>query len=458
MRSATLALIGLTGIVPGIGWSAQDVEVRGGTVEIQADQRSAPGDWLTANAGAQPASIGSLGEDLTILLEPERKARIVVAKPLSVLFTYSLEAKDPVPTASFTAAIEFLKGIQSFGSGPAGAKGAAAALVMGAGGGCPATYAGVNLCVLQISAASLLDFRSEARKALSNAMSADADAIQRSKESLRALAEQFEQLEKDVASINEEDLRASVGAPGKTPLAQALKNSGTTEAPLFQTALALNLNRTEISAASQLARQFVADYQDSFVKLPLGKTISYDAGHEQPFTLVVAANRKYADFFPAGTDKYQNARAGSFALRVAPKERLALSLGAGVLYSFVRDPEFSVSENSSGALTIAKKENDYAEFNGAVVLNVTGAKWRLFGAHPFVQVGLAPSSENLAVLAGVGLQLFDRGAVSLGAIYQRVDTLAGGLAEGQIVESVDALKTEKEFKTGLYLMLSVTTK
>ena len=468
MRLHFATIASLAALVPAIG-CADSVVVEGDTVEILADQTTAPGEWLLDEPRRDVRPIGPLNVAKAVFQEPRHTAQFAIANPIPVLFSYSLEFKEPVPTANYTAAVEFLKGIKGFGGPPAAVKSAVREMATSTPPGCPLLYATVDLCALRVSAGMLVDFEENARTALADAMAFDQAAVKQKKRELNELVPAFRVLREDLAKVDAEDLRAATprAAAGLNPkqtlqqLQQQLLKAPPSLAgrkDAVETALALIPRKADISAATSFALDFIAEYQKTFVKLPLGKPHDYDPANDQPVELKIAANNKFADVFPSGTDGFQRAREGTFKFTLKPHERLSLSIGAGVIYSFVRDPEFSVAEDDAGQLTIAKKEDDYAEFDGAVVLNITSADWRVFGAHPFVQLGVAPSSDNLAILAGAGLQLFDRGAISLGAIYQRVNRLAPGLSEGSVIDAPEELVTKTEFKAGLYLMLSVNLK
>jgi hypothetical protein len=462
MRLQVAMIASLTAFAPAMGFADSGVVVEGDTVEILAAQASAPGQWLLDEPDRDVRPIAPLDGEISVFLEPRHTARFAIADPIPALFSYSLELKEPVPTANFTVAVEFLKAIKGFGGPPSQVK------LLGASvqPGCPFRYAGVDLCVLRANAAKLFAFEQDARTALANAMAFDYAAVAQSKRELHESAPALLMLRQDLAKVDAEDLRATTqGAPASISLKDLRTQLLAAAAPAFpaqfdalDTATALIPRRADISQAATFALDFIVEYDKTFVKLPLGKRQDYDPANDQPVELTVAANNKFADVFPPGTEDFQRARAGTYKLTVKPRERLSLSIGAGLMYSFVRDPEFSVAEDDAGQLTIAKKEDDYAEFDGAVVLNVTSADLRLFGAHPFVQLGISPSSDNLAILVGAGLQLFDRGAISLGAIYQRVNRLAPGLAEGDVISAPEELVTKTEFKSGLYLMLSVSLK
>lgn len=445
----------LAALAPVSAFGVSNVRAPNESVQILADQASAPGEWVMVER-SKSGPVGPLDDELLVEAPPHGRIQFGISRPIPVLFTYSLEVKPPVPTSNFNVAVAFLDAIKDFGAAPPGVKHAPFAMQAGAAG-CP-VYAGVDLCRLSDRGRGLVDFKEEARQALSSAMALDREKVDEYKRIFNELSVALEQLEKDIAAIDAADLRASL-QPGGATLANARKQESIqSRIERIDTAIALASRRSDVSTAIRFAIEFASEYQKTFTTQYLGPALNYDSANDRPVELLVAPNDKFADVFPRDAKAYQQARAGTFKMAVKPLERLSLSLGAGVLYSFVRDPQFSVAENAAGQLTVAKKEDDYAEFEGAIVLNITGADWKLFGVHPFVQVGLAPSSDNLAILAGAGLQMFDRGALSLGAIYQRVDRLAPGLSEGAVIDSPERLSTDREFKTGLYLMLSLNLK
>jgi hypothetical protein len=466
----------LTSLIP-IGVQAADrVEVQGRAVEIQVDQLSEPGQWIVVESAAPgaPTLSGSLRDEMTVLLPPARVARVVVVNSVPVLFNYSLKIGEPVETESFKAAVAFLEQLAPLNP----VNRAKLSDMQRRSESCTVWYADVNLCEVRQWAQELLSFKDkQAPDALSAVISANLQVVGKHKADFSSMSTSLQKLQKALRVLGETDSQASIeasrgewslnGIAGVGTLRDlySLVTRGTpeerrvnaAEANLVSAALGLVAHSERFDKAISYALDFCKDYQRTFERNELrdgSKVIEYDAGRGRSIEVSVVANRRFAELFPPGTQAYQDMRLGTYEINVKPKERLSLSLGAGVIYSFVRDPEFSVATGADGVLMIARKEDDYAEFDGAVVLNVTGADWKLFGVHPFVQIGVAPSSEHLAVLAGVGLQLFDKGAISLGAIYQRVQRLSPGLFEGQVIDDADALRTDHEFKTGLYLMLS----
>jgi hypothetical protein len=177
----------------------------------------------------------------------------------------------------------------------------------------------------------------------------------------------------------------------------------------------------------------------------------------QPFT--IAKNEKFSVFLDASTKAEQSTRTGvgTYKVVVSPEDAFELSIAAGAIYSFVKNPEYKVSQQG-GNLIVSQSSNDYNKLSAVVALNITPRKWQGQVFQPHVQVGIAPDSDNLALLVGAGFHTLQNLSFTLGALYQRTTRLKDGLSVGQTISSADQLQTEKVFKAGLYLGISYDIK
>ena len=142
---------------------------------------------------------------------------------------------------------------------------------------------------------------------------------------------------------------------------------------------------------------------------------------------------------------------GTYTVNVSPKETLAIEISAGVMYSFVRNPEYSVGD-SSGMLVVAETSDDYTEFSAAVALDVTLSPW------PTKEQDLSCRSvchpiATISPFSGIGLRSGNQFTFSGGYVYQRVNELADGFSVGDTLDAAEDLATDDKFDGGLYLML-----
>jgi hypothetical protein len=151
-------------------------------------------------------------------------------------------------------------------------------------------------------------------------------------------------------------------------------------------------------------------------------------------------------------------RTGTFIFHVDSYQFWHPSISAAAIYSFVRNPTYSVQSNSSNQLAIGQNTNDYNKLSGAVALNLTPDWWNDDLLKPHLQIGLIPDSDKLAFLAGMGVTAGSYVEFNFGAIYQKTSALAAGLSIGQVVQSTGALKTQTEYKAGLYIGVGVKLK
>jgi hypothetical protein len=446
------------------------------SVDILVDQGTAKGMVSIGDRKRVESAVqaGRLEDKPQIVLEPRDAAQLIVVQALPILFNYAAEITQTTPTSNYTAAIGFLEQIKSLAppSATPGAK-----VTRTSPEKCRVTYTGLCLQDTLNRVSGIEDFAEVARDALLHAIAHDTSAVARDKERLQVLVKSLGDLTSEIEKINRADYDASMLATtkpsigawnvtgkaqvpnGAGPLADILdKNRDTKDVVMIVRRIgALVSHVRDLQDALALARDFEAAYRTALDDKAVGDTLTYDPANSRVQTFTVAANAQFSELFPPEVLKYQSERTGTFEIGYEPYERLSLSPGAGVVYSFVRNPEFAAQPiGATGQFSVVKEEEDYAALDGVIVLNITGSKWRLFGVHPFVQVGLVPSSDKLAILLGGGLQLFDRGALSMGAIYQRVDSLSDGLSEGSTITSADELKTDKEFKAGFFLSLAIT--
>jgi hypothetical protein len=186
------------------------------------------------------------------------------------------------------------------------------------------------------------------------------------------------------------------------------------------------------------------------------KELVFDAKHVQKLPISIKANNQFESFFSPLASTYQKnmGKTGDFSISTEPEEKVHLSISPGIIYSFVKNPEFSASADDEGVITVQEQSSDYAAIDGMIALNMTPDSHYGRGFEPFLQVGLAPSSDKTAFLLGVGFKAYKELVASVGVVYQRVSKL-DGMKLGDVLTSSDDLKTKKEFKAGLYISFGV---
>ncbi len=228
----------------------------------------------------------------------------------------------------------------------------------------------------------------------------------------------------------------------------------------------LVVQKKEIETMLSHLKTFAA----TVLELPKTKTLEKnievtDSRKVHEVSINISANDFYKDFLSDNAIKYQKDNTEILKLNFERESYVRFSLGLGMVYSFVDSPEYSVSEDENGNRSIAKSSKDYNKFSGALMLNIIPE--RLFDSsfEPYLQLGASSDTENVGVLLGLGFSLYpftnESGetkqtlSLSTGVILQKVDKLSAGLSVGDSLETDSELKTEKEYKSGLYIMLGL---
>jgi hypothetical protein len=126
-------------------------------------------------------------------------------------------------------------------------------------------------------------------------------------------------------------------------------------------------------------------------------------------------------------------------------------------YSFVRDRSFSAVKEGDG-LVIREKVSpgDYVGRKVAGVLSISPTRWAGTPFTPVFEIGASPEN-NVGLFAGIGLSPYGLFHFGGGYTLQQVTRLSGQTV-GQTVGSADDIKTEKHFRSGAYLHISIIKK
>jgi hypothetical protein len=184
-------------------------------------------------------------------------------------------------------------------------------------------------------------------------------------------------------------------------------------------------------------------------------SITYDPRFIISQKIVVSPSDQFSPFVGAKAKAFQQKRTMAIVFIGQAHSDIHLGISPGIVYSFVRNPEFAAQENSAGDIVVANTENDVEALAAAVALNFTPDRFYGQSVEPFLQVGVVPDSDTPAVFLGVGFKAFNEILLSGGAIYQRVNELGGGLSVGDTLASPNDLVTEEVWETGLFLSIGV---
>lgn len=179
------------------------------------------------------------------------------------------------------------------------------------------------------------------------------------------------------------------------------------------------------------------------------KSVELNNEKIQTVPIVVKKNDAFASFLdPSQVITFKDK---TYKVHVSPKETFTFDIATGVFYDFIENYSYG-TEFKDGKLVITEKDNRGSKINGMVALNVGLAKYKNELARPIAQIGLLTSEGDIGFIAGVGITAFDgKASFTFGALYKKVENLSNGLEVGGNIDSQDALKTENDYKSGLYI-------
>jgi len=131
-------------------------------------------------------------------------------------------------------------------------------------------------------------------------------------------------------------------------------------------------------------------------------------------------------------------------------------MGVGLVYSFVRRKDIS-AEPDGQKFRVTQK--DGADYNGqglAAMLTITPTRWQDADFTPSFEFGVNPK-KDLGLYLGAGFQIGDHFTFGAGVAFEQVDTLSGGQKPGDLLDHASDLKTDKTFRSGLYVHLTIGT-
>ena len=139
---------------------------------------------------------------------------------------------------------------------------------------------------------------------------------------------------------------------------------------------------------------------------------------------------------------------GSAAFTVRRYSPLTVEFGTGVLFSFLKQPEYGTSTNAQGQTIVSRIPDSRVNVTPTVLVNfVCRCSGGPFTA-PMFQVGASASKQAPALLAGGGLRLFSIGrgdaAIGAGVMFGWVRDLQS-LKEGDVVGGTADIEADKSF-------------
>ena len=149
---------------------------------------------------------------------------------------------------------------------------------------------------------------------------------------------------------------------------------------------------------------------------------------------------------------------GSAAFTVRRYSPLAVEFGTGILFSFLKQPEYGTSTDAQGQTIVTRIRDSRVNVTPTVLVNFV---WRWSGGPftaPMFQVGASASRQAPAILVGGGLRLFSVGrgdaAIGAGAMFGWVRDLRK-LQEGDVVGGTADIEADKFFtpRTSGYVLL-----
>jgi hypothetical protein len=154
-------------------------------------------------------------------------------------------------------------------------------------------------------------------------------------------------------------------------------------------------------------------------------------------------------------------RSGKFIFKNSPLHPVRLTAGPALVYSLLKRKEYFADKRSDTDPTLVIKQKPKERLTGemiGVMLNIIPRRWDdpFFGGS--FQVGVTAGKDSFGAAAGVGIRVSDIFSVGVGALVQRQDRLAAGLAVADTLQSTTDLKLDKEYKAGAYFHVTTHIK
>jgi len=119
-----------------------------------------------------------------------------------------------------------------------------------------------------------------------------------------------------------------------------------------------------------------------------------------------------------------------------------------VIYNRIKYPQYGTGPNAAGA-TVVKKKDDHQPINAAVMFNFIPRLHSISSVYPMFQIGFSSAKDFPGILAGVGVRMVGRFAVSLsaGGMITRYKDLDGKLKPEDPVSGTAEINDHLVYKT-----------
>ena len=262
----------------------------------------------------------------------------------------------------------------------------------------------------------------------------------------------------------------AIKAPKNEDLKKTVEALKRKEAEQESELKAANATRNSISGLTlidfvQDARLLKSDIDDSLATL---KSVAKDVAllntslelivvqqsvQRQTVTIKVKPSSKYEKLLDAVTRKTRTDTLTEFDVVLEPHQPAHITPAPAFVIGFVRNPEFTVAKNGE-TFVIRRTEQSLTRYTVAAMINITPDSWQepTFGGH--FQLGITPIKDQFGFYFGGGIRAQRVFTFGGGLMVQQVRRLAGGLTLDSRLNDPADLKTDTEFRPGLYLHIT----
>jgi hypothetical protein len=170
-------------------------------------------------------------------------------------------------------------------------------------------------------------------------------------------------------------------------------------------------------------------------------------------------------FYELGEDVRKTWAYGTINVHVVYDRYFKLDGAPGIVFSAVDkthyglEPVAALDDQGKPILKykIVEDEKDFREFNVGYMLRVLPNQFKQRGEQfqYYYCFGASANDKYVGLLSGIGFNFFDdKVNISLGPIYQQIQTLKGGLSPGQELASNKEFALEKKFELGVFFAVS----
>ncbi len=413
-------------------------------VQSEFDLRIRHRTPVPTTAAADDKSVAATkDEPIRVKARHGEKVNLVIVDPNTLLFDYKIGKKTEVNTADYDALVTFAKSVRPDLSVAAAVDSEIKA------GKSTVTYPAIRRHLKRVADAFVdIDAKVNASATNVHATGFPSKELLESVEKISGLVDLLRELEG--ATADDEQRIISVNNGGLKTATEFWNDPiGIKLRGLFDV-------RNRVEQLHKSVADFLADYKAyqkasaEFIRIA-----SVTGDRQKVITQAFDVTARTAYRYNPDAKEQQTKAAGTFSVEVSPKQSFHLRGGVGAIYSFVKNPEYSVATAASGALTIAEKSADTNSLSAAATLNLYPDAWWGQPIEPFFQIGYSPASDTQGILGGIGFTGFKDVQFAGGIIYQQRRTLKAGQSVGMTLARAEDLGTKKEWATGFYVQVSI---